>query len=178
MPQPGVTRQKTSRSGQYSHPFAQGLAVPLHGVPEDMHHHERHGVLPPADRGRDRHPRGCAAVQPCHRPSLANQPGYLAHLPGHPALEAIPALPRGLRHHLTHPQIHLVLQTRPRCNVPHPRLTALLPSSRSGSPNPAARAARHPAPGMTDASAVQRPAGRTASPPAAGKCRLNFLYST
>ena len=30
--------------------------------------------------------------------------------------------------------------------------------SRSGSPNPAARAARHPAPGMTDASAVQWPA--------------------
>jgi hypothetical protein len=50
-------------------------------------------------------------------------------------------------------------------------------ASRSGSPNPAARAARHPAPGMTDASAVLRPAGRTASPPAAGKCRLNFLYS-
>ncbi len=51
--------------------------------------------------------------------------------------------------------------------------------SRSGSPNPAARAARHPAPGLTDASAVQRPVacGRTAGPPAAGKCRLNFLYS-
>ena len=30
--------------------------------------------------------------------------------------------------------------------------------SRSGSPNPAARAARHPASGMTDTSAVQRPA--------------------
>ena len=53
----------------------------------------------------------------------------------------------------------------------------LAAASRSDSPHPAACAARHPAPGMTDASAGLQPAGRTASPPAAGKYCLNLLYS-
>jgi hypothetical protein len=52
----------------------------------------------------------------------------------------------------------------------------LAAASRSDSPNPAACAAHHPAPGMTDASVDLQPAGRTASPPAAGgKCRLGCM---
>ena len=31
--------------------------MPLLSVPEDVHRHARHGVLPPADRGRDGEPR-------------------------------------------------------------------------------------------------------------------------
>ena len=36
LPQSGVPRQRTNRPGQHWHPLAQGQALPLHGVPQDV----------------------------------------------------------------------------------------------------------------------------------------------
>ena len=41
LPPSGVPRQRTNRPRKYRHPFAQGAALPLHGVPEDVHCDER-----------------------------------------------------------------------------------------------------------------------------------------
>src|SRR5882724_7183239 len=56
LPQSDVPRQKTGRQGQYPHPCASGSVVALYTVPQDVHRHERHGVLPPANASRHGHP--------------------------------------------------------------------------------------------------------------------------
>ena len=48
LPQYGVPRQRPNRSGEHWHPFAQGQALHLHAVSQDLHRNKRHGLLPPA----------------------------------------------------------------------------------------------------------------------------------
>jgi len=52
----------------------------------------------------------------------------------------------------------------------------LAAASRSGSPNPAAHAARYPAPGMTDASAVLRPAACRSHCQPPGRWKMPFEF--
>ncbi len=60
LPQYGVPRQRTNRPGQHWHPLVQGQALYLHGVPQDVQRHERHGLLSPADLCGDGEPGGDA----------------------------------------------------------------------------------------------------------------------
>src|SRR5262245_13904223 len=57
LPQSALPCQRPNWQGQYRYPFAEGTAVHLPRVPEDVQRHHRHGVLPPAHRGRDGEPR-------------------------------------------------------------------------------------------------------------------------
>ena len=43
-----------NRPGHYWHPFAEGEAVHLPAVPQDLHRHKRHRLLPAAHRGGNR----------------------------------------------------------------------------------------------------------------------------
>src|SRR6266700_1984939 len=54
LPQCGVPCQRTNRPGQHWHSLVQGQALYLHGVPQDVQRHERHGLLSPTDLCRDR----------------------------------------------------------------------------------------------------------------------------
>src|SRR5215510_10050799 len=56
-PQSALPCQRPNWQGQYRYPFAEGTAVHLPRVPEDVQRHHRHGVLPLAHRGRDGEPR-------------------------------------------------------------------------------------------------------------------------
>jgi hypothetical protein len=58
LPQSGVPRQRPNRSGQHSHPFVQGPALPVHGVPQDVQRHDRHRLVSPADLRGDGQPGG------------------------------------------------------------------------------------------------------------------------
>src|SRR5215510_1758969 len=57
LPQSALPCQRPNWQGQYRYPFAEGTAVHLPRVPEDVQRHHRHGVLPPAHRSRDGEPR-------------------------------------------------------------------------------------------------------------------------
>src|SRR5215831_13163032 len=61
LPQSALPCQRPNRPGQYRYPFAEGTAVHLPRVPEDVQRHHRHRVVPPAHRGRDGEPRGDVA---------------------------------------------------------------------------------------------------------------------
>src|ERR671922_1608809 len=69
LPQYGVPCQRTNRPGQHWHPLVQGQALYLHGVPQDVQCHERHGLLSPADLCGDREPCGDAAGSRVSTPS-------------------------------------------------------------------------------------------------------------
>src|SRR6266540_5103004 len=69
LPQCGVPRQRTNRPGQHWHPLVQGQALYLHGVPQDVQRHERHGLLSPADLCGDGEPGGDAAGPRVSTPS-------------------------------------------------------------------------------------------------------------
>src|SRR6516225_2536455 len=61
LPQSALPCQRPNRPAQYRYPFAEGTAVHLPRVPEDVQRHQRHRVVPPAHRGRDGEPRGDVA---------------------------------------------------------------------------------------------------------------------
>jgi hypothetical protein len=95
-----------------------------------------------------------------------------------------PAAPR-----VPHPQSWKRAQRQDAFAAAHPQSIQRLPAaehtafaiafetvSRSGSPNPAARAARHPAPGMTDASAVLRPGACRSHCQPPGRWKMPFEF--
>src|SRR5262245_23120701 len=54
LPQWELPCQRPNWPGQYWYPFAEGTAVHLSRVSEDLQRHQRHGVLSAAHLGRDR----------------------------------------------------------------------------------------------------------------------------
>jgi hypothetical protein len=54
LPQSGVSGQRPNWPGQHRHPFAQGQAVYVYRVPQNVQCHARHGILPSAHCGRNR----------------------------------------------------------------------------------------------------------------------------
>jgi hypothetical protein len=61
LPHSAVPRERPRRSEPPAHPLAPGPTLPLQRRRQDVQRHARHGVSPPAHRGRDRAPRGDVA---------------------------------------------------------------------------------------------------------------------
>jgi hypothetical protein len=51
LPPYGVSRQRPNRPGEYWHPFAQGQALHLHAVSQDLYRNVRDRLVPPAHCG-------------------------------------------------------------------------------------------------------------------------------
>src|SRR3989441_2205567 len=63
LPQWELPCQRANRQRQYRYPFAQGTAVRLPRVPQNLQRHHRHGLLSAAHCGRDRGPH-CDLARP------------------------------------------------------------------------------------------------------------------
>ena len=66
VPQSGVSRQRPNRPEEYWHPFAQGQALHLHAVSQDLCRNVRDSLLSPAHCGRP-----CCADRHVARPWLS-----------------------------------------------------------------------------------------------------------